>query len=99
MGELEAAKARIVTLEAELVTAKTPKQEDKVEAKLTKALERLEALEGLYKKPKEKEEKPEEEEEDGDQCPVCGHVLSDMGDGEWYCSGCKEYFEEEEEEE
>ncbi len=95
MEELEVAKAKIEELKADLEKAKTPKQEDKIEDKLTVMLERVEALEQRWKKPAVKEEEEEEEEEDGDQCPVCGNVLNDFGNGTFYCTGCYEYFEEE----
>ena len=93
--ELDKAKERIKTLEMELVAAKTPKQEDKADDRLEKALVRLEALEAKYNKPPEDKKEDEEEEEDGDQCPVCGTVLTGVDDDTYFCPGCREYFESE----
>lgn len=93
--ELEAAKQKIVELSDKLEKVQTPKQEDRAEEQLRDALRRLETLEKKYESRSTSKEEDEELEEDGDQCPVCGHVLNEMGGGEWYCPGCNEYFKEE----
>ena len=88
--EYTAAMKKIAALEVDLEKARTPIQEDRIEDRLEKQLKRLEALEAKFQ-PKQKEEE-EEEEEAGDQCPQCGYVLTDLGDGTYYCAGCKDYF-------
>ena len=89
--ELTTAKMQIADLKEQLENATTAKAQDKLEAKLEATLKRLDALEIQKPKPKEHDG----EDEDDNQCPECGGVLYDIGDGVIECSRCGALFEEE----